>query len=53
MSPETKISPLERLHQIRPGLPTALARAEAGQRIDKLLEEMVEFQQEIDAGPAA
>ncbi len=44
---------LEKTHRARPGLPTALARAEAGQRIDKRLEEMVEIQEEIDAGPAA
>ena len=35
---------LEKTHRIRPGLPTALARAEAGQRIDKRLEEIVELQ---------
>ena len=43
---------LERLHQTRPRLPTALDRAEAGRRIDSLYEQMVELQQQIDAGPA-
>jgi hypothetical protein len=28
-----------------------MARAEAGQRVDKLYEQMVELQQEIDASP--
>ncbi len=28
-----------------------MARAEAGQRVDELYEEMVELQQEIDASP--
>ena len=50
---ETRLLKLDELHRTRPGLPTALARAEAGQRIDKRLEEMVEIQEEIDAGPAA
>ncbi len=50
---ETYLLELERLHQTRPGLPPALYRAEAGQRIDKRLEEIVELEQEIDAGPAA
>jgi hypothetical protein len=43
---------LEKTHRARPGLPTALARAEAGQRVDELYEEMVELQEQIDAGPA-
>ncbi len=34
------------------GLPTALARAEAGQRIDDLLDEIAELQRMIDASPA-
>ncbi len=42
---------LEKTHLSRPSLPTALARAEAGQRVDKLYEQMVELQQEIDASP--
>jgi hypothetical protein len=43
---------LDKLHQIRPGLPTAMARAEAGQRIDDLLDEIAEIQRRIDASPA-
>ncbi len=50
---ESHLLELQKLELTRPILPTALARAEAGQRIDKLLEEIVELQQEIDAGPAA
>ncbi len=43
---------LERLHQTRPGLPTAMARAEAGERIDELLDAIAELQRMIDASPA-
>ena len=43
---------LEKTHLSRPGLPTALARAEAGQRVDELYERMVELQEQIDASPA-
>ena len=43
---------LERLHQTRPGLPTAMARAEVGQRIDDLLDEIADLQRMIDASPA-
>ena len=43
---------LEKTHRARPGLPTAMARAEAGRRVDKLYEQMVELQGQIDAGPA-
>ena len=42
---------LEKTHLSRPGLPTALARAEAGQRVDELYERMVELQEQIDASP--
>jgi hypothetical protein len=42
---------LEKTHRARPSLPTALARAEAGQRVDKLYERMVELQEQIDASP--
>jgi hypothetical protein len=42
---------LEKTHQARPGLPTAMARAEAGQRGDELYEQMVELQEQIDASP--
>ncbi len=36
----------------RPGLPTAMARANAGQRIDDLLDEIAELQRRIDTSPA-
>ncbi len=42
---------LERLHQVRPSLPDALGRAGAGQRIDELLDEIAELQQEDHAEP--
>ncbi len=48
---ETRLLELEKTHLSRPSLPTAPARAEAGQRVDKLYEQMVELQQEIDASP--
>ncbi len=38
--------------QARPGLPTALARAKAGQRIDELLYEIAELQRVIDTSSA-
>ncbi len=37
---------------MRAGLPTALERAKAGQKIDELLDAIAELQQEIDASPA-
>ena len=40
---------LEKTHLSRPGLPTAMARAEAGRRVDELYERMVELQEQIDA----
>jgi hypothetical protein len=43
---------LERLHQVRPSLPDALGRAGAGQRIDELLAEIAELQQEVEKSPA-
>ncbi len=43
---------LEKLHRTRPGLPTAMARAEAGQRIDDLLDVIAELQRMIDTSPA-
>ncbi len=49
---EASLLELEKLHQTRPGLPTALARAEAGQRIDELLDEIAELQRMIDTSPA-
>ncbi len=49
---EARLLELEKLHRERPGLPTAMARAEAGQRIDDLLYEIAELQRMIDTGPA-
>ncbi len=43
---------LDRLQSARPQLPDPLARAGAGQRIDDLLEEIAELQQEIMLSPA-
>jgi hypothetical protein len=43
---------LEKLHRERPSLPTAMARAEAGERIDDLLDEIAELQRMIDTTPA-
>ncbi len=43
---------LDKLHRERPKPPTAMARAEAGQRIDELLDEVAELQRMIDASPA-
>ncbi len=49
---EARLLELEKLHRTRPSLPTALARAEAGQRIDDLLDAIAELQRMIDASPA-
>ena len=49
---EARLLGLDKLHQTRPGLPTAMARAEAGQRIDDLLDQIAELQRMIDASPA-
>ncbi len=49
---ESRLIELERLHQVRPSLPDALARAGAGRRIDELLDEIAELQQEIMLSPA-
>ena len=43
---------LDKLHRERPHLSTALARAEAGERIDDLLDEIAEIQRRIDTSPA-
>ncbi len=43
---------LERLYEARPRMSDALARAGAGQRIDDLVEEIAELQQEIMLSPA-
>ncbi len=49
---EARLLELEKLHRTRPSLPTAMARAEAGQRIDDLLDEIAEIQRMIDTAPA-
>ncbi len=49
---EARLLELDKLHTSRPGLPTALARAKAGQRIDDLLDEIAELQRQIDMSPA-
>ena len=49
---EARLLELDKLHQTRPGLPTAMARAEAGQRIDALLDEIAGLQRMIDMSPA-
>ncbi len=41
---------LERLYEARPRMSDVLARA--GQRIDELLEEIAELQQEVEKSPA-
>ena len=41
---ETRLLELEKTHRTRPGLPTALARAQAGERIDDLLDAIAELQ---------
>jgi len=43
---------LDKLHRERSHLPTALAHAEAGQRIDDLLDKIAELQRMIDTSPA-
>ena len=43
---------LQKLELTRPGLPNAMARAEAGERIDELLDEIAELQRQIDSSPA-
>ncbi len=43
---------LERLYEARPRMSDALGRAGAGQRIDELLDEIAELQQEIMLSPA-
>ncbi len=49
---EARLLKLDELHRTRPGLPTAMARANAGQRIDDLLDAIAELQRMIDASPA-
>ena len=43
---------LQKLELTRPNLPTATARAEAGERSDDLLDEIAEVQRLIDTSPA-
>ncbi len=45
---EASLLELQKLHLSRSGLPTALARAEAGERIDDLLDAIAELQRMID-----
>ncbi len=50
---EARLLELDKLHRTRPSLPTAMARAEAGERIDDLLDEIAELQRlMIDTSPA-
>ncbi len=49
---EIRLLELDKLHQTRPSLPTTLTRAEAGQRIDELLDAIAELQRMIDTSPA-
>ncbi len=49
---EARLLELDEIQTKRPGLPDALARAEAGRRIDDLLEKIAELQQSIDNSPA-
>ena len=49
---KARLLELDKLHRERPSLPTAMARAEAGQRIDDLLDAIAEIQRMIDASPA-
>ncbi len=48
---ETRLLDLDTLHRERPNLPSALARARAGQWIDELLDEIGELQRLIDTAP--
>ena len=49
---EARLLELDKIHQSRPQLPTAMARAEAGQQIDDLLDAIAELQRLIDTSPA-
>ena len=40
---EARLLELEKLHRERPSLPTAMARAEAGERVDELLDEIAKI----------
>ncbi len=48
---ETRLLDLDKLHRERSHLPTAMARAKAGQTIDDLLDEIAELQRRIDVSP--
>ena len=49
---EARLLELDKLHRERPSLHTAMARAEAGQRTDDLLDAIAELQRMIDTSPA-
>jgi hypothetical protein len=49
---EARLLELEKLYEARPRMSDALARADAGRRIDELLDEIAELQQEIALSPA-
>ncbi len=49
---EARLLELERFHQERPGLPTALARTEVGEKIDAMLNEIAELKRMIETSPA-
>ncbi len=49
---EARLLELEGLHQARPRMPDALARADAGRQIDELLDEIGGLQREIMLSPA-
>ena len=49
---EARLLELDSLQRARRQLDTALARAQAGQKVDELLEEIGELERAIDAGPA-
>jgi hypothetical protein len=50
--PEARLLEFNTIHRTPPNLPTAMARAEAGQRIDELLDAIAELQRMIDTRPA-
>ena len=49
---EASLLELQKLELTRPSLPTAMARAKAGQRIDELLDAIGELHRQIDTSPA-
>ncbi len=49
---EARLLELDKLHRERPSLPTAMARAEAGRKVDDLLDAIAELQRLIDTSPA-